>query len=162
MKRVLLCSILLIALAAGIFVSPYGLAEAQERVLASQAEEQRLAQYQNKLSTANSAIVSSVTAFNEQRAFDIYYGDVTRLQEVLLGIGGIEIQATTVVDPMDGWRDVKLYGAEDTPRAIRFDMLVEDVPTTLSVLERMELPISSIAVKYPSQLNVTFLTGGEV
>ena len=162
MRKTFIGLIFLCALAAFTVFSPKGLNAAISVVSAEAAEETKLTEYEHKLGLSRSALLGAVDNFNKIRSFDVYYGDVDKLVQIMKDIGGIEVKVVAVVDPMNNYSEVKWYEAGDEHNAIRLDLVVSDVNTTLSILERMELPIYTVDVQFPNQMSVIFLTGGEI
>ena len=162
MRKTILSGILLVLLLLGVFLSPYGMPGAAEVVNAEYAEEAKKQQYQSSLEMAENSLVSTAQSFNDIREFGVFYGDTSRINGVLQGINGVEVKELVAVDPMRAYADLGYIHAGDTPSAVRFELVVENPETALSVIETMELPVVEINISLPNTMTVIFLTGGEV
>lgn len=118
--------------------------------------------YSNALSAAENAVVSSVSAFNDQRTFDIYYGDLEGITQIFEGIAGISVQNIVEILPMEGFRDGVYYDGTSTPTAVRYELVADDLVSAMNVIVRMQLPVYSIVMSFPNTISVTFMTGGEI
>ena len=142
--------------------SRFGLLSAVDAVHREQSTKAKFETSETNLRTMSNMMVGSVESFNEARSFDIYYGDVDRIEQVVKGLSGITLEQITVVDPTNGFVDEKIYESGDTPIAVRCDVMVVDIIKSLDILAKMELPVYSVYFDGTNKLGVTFLTGGEV
>lgn len=161
MKTVIAAGVM-VGLFATAAVSPLGYPAFSAKLAEKELEEARLGTYQFNLASTQRALVESVNAYNEARTFDVYYGDVTRVYDVLANIAGISVSSITKVDPANGYVDAGVYTEGDTPLAVEVVMLTDDVASAVKVIEKMELPVYEIDWQSPNVLSVIFLTGGEV
>lgn len=161
-KKIIVSGVVTLALFATAMVSPFGLPAASAVIAEQKAEEVRRNTYAHNLDTVEGLLLNAVNEFNDSRTFDVYYGDITRLHEVLAGIAGITVSETVKVDPMNGYLDAGYIVDSDSVSAVRFMLLTDDPATAIGVLQRMQLPIYEISWQSPNSLSVTFLTGGAV
>ena len=160
-KQVFLASTT-VALIAALAVSPYGVMSARAKLEARAATRDRQNTARHNINTVTDILTSNVESFNASREFDIYYGDLDRIGEIIHGVAGVEIREVTSVDPGDYWKEVGPYVEGDKSVAIKYDLAVVDPLVALGVFEKMELPVHDIVIDYPNQMSITFLTGGEV
>ena len=159
----ILATLFLIGTCAALAVSPYSIPAAMETLDAEERIAVQEAAAQQQLSSANASLVSAVSAYNESRTFDIYYGDITKVGELLNGTAGISVKSLNAVDPMNHFQVSGPVIQDDTqPACVQCELVVEDITTALAVLERMELPVYSIYMEYPNTLTVVFMSGGDV
>lgn len=157
-----IAGIALVASIAAVTVSPIGVPAA---IKALEAEEEFILKEDianAKLQSATSSLIDSVEEFNNSRTFDLYYGDIDKLTEVLSTVAGISVKNVAIVDPMSNFQVVGYYSEGDNPSCVQFELIVESVENAMAVLERMELPVYSVYVEHPNILNVIFLSGGDL
>lgn len=162
MRKTVLSGVLFAFLLVGAIASPYGMRGAADVINEEKAEEAKEQQYQQNLSAVEKNLVSTAQAFNDSRDFGVFYGDVAKLNGVLRSINGVEVRELVVVDPMHDYAEIGFLHAEDTPAAVKFELVVENPETALNVIDTMELPVAEIDISLPNTLTVIFLTGGEV
>ena len=160
-KYILPATMLLLTTAA-VAVSPVGVPGVTKVVSEIKSEERRLENAKSNLQVIETGLMNAVREFNEGRTFDIYYGDVDKIVQLLSKLSGIEVSAVTIVDPTNNFSDVRLYTSGDTHNAVRLDLFVTDIQVAVSVIEKLQLPVYSVTAEFPSKLSVTFLTGGEL
>lgn len=161
-KKIVVSGVAALGLFAVAMVSPVGWPAASAKIEQQQLEETRRNTYEHNLDTVEGLLVNAVNTFNEERTFDVYYGDVERLHEVFAGIAGITVSEMVKVDPMNGYLDAGFVVDGDTVSAVRFVLVTDNPTTAIGVIQRMQLPVYEISWQSPNSLSVTFLTGGTV
>lgn len=161
-SRVLLSGACALSLAAIAFLSPAGLTTASAKLQEKALQETKLETYERNILTVENSLVNAVKSFNESRTFDVYYGDIARLQEVFRGIAGLEVKEVVKSDPLNNFVDDGYLVEGDTPAAVRFSLVVDDLTSALKVIKKMELPVCEITWEAPNNLSIVVLTGGEV
>ena len=159
MKRISI-GILALASVAFLFVSPYSLGKTKENY---EAFKQTVADYNasvTDLSSRTGAIQSAQSSFDSQRSFEVYYGDVEKLRQVIDGVSSVAITDISVCDPSSQFSVTGSYTEGDSPAAIRVSVTTEDTSAALKIFEKMELPVYKIHIQEPGLIEITFLTGG--
>lgn len=160
--RLIVAGLVAIASVALVFVAPNGLPAVKEMYAAEQQSYETYERAQTSLKAAETALTKTVEEYNATRGFDIYYGDIDRIIEVLEGLPGIEIFRVTVVDPMDNFGERELYQSGCEHSAIKLELAISDISAALTILDKLDIPLESVCYSHPNTLTVIFLTGGTV
>ena len=161
-SRTIISAAVTVGLFAVMMVSPVGYPAVAAKVSQKEAETARVNTYQFNLNSAKNALLESVNTYNETRVFDVYYGDISKIYDVLTSVAGITVSGITKVDPAQGYVDAGAYTEGDTPLAVEFQLLTDDASSAIRIINKMELPIYEIDWQSPNSLSVIFLTGGEL
>lgn len=159
--KVVFFGVVTVALAAVFVFSPVGVLKLTTELSSYKAEQLRRQTYENNLTAAETDYSMAKYNFEESRTFDVYYGDIARIREVLVNVAGIEVREIEEVDPSNQFLTRQLWVEGSAPEAVKFNMLVTDVDTAIGVFNQMQLPIYSISYGAPNEFSVIFLTGGE-
>ena len=116
---------MLLLTTAAVAVSPVGVPGVTKVVSEIKTEERRLENAKSNLQVIETGLMNAVKEFNEGRTFDIYYGDIDKIVQILSKLSGIEVSAVTIVDPTNNFSDVRLYTSGDTQlrRELRSDRI---------------------------------------
>lgn len=164
MIKKLILLVLAIGAAYGALLSPYSY-KANENV------PQEIKQVQMELSDAE---VNSVKAreemhnakatFDNNHSFDVAYNDLSKLSKLLSITAGISVSGMSAYDPVSQM-EIGPYDPEsgaELPAAILMKLVVDDINGGLRVVNRLELPVISLTVNEPGNIDVIFLTGGDI
>jgi len=143
-------------------ISIVGYTRAVQIISVHKAEENKALEYEERGEAANQQLYSIVDNYNNSRTFDIFYGDVGKISKLFGSLAGIKVENISWVDPLNNYVETGWYTEGDTGNAICFSLQVTDIGSTLNVLNKLELPIASLSIQYPGEIQVIFLTGGEV
>ena len=160
--RTVVAVLLTLVVVAALLFSPFSLAAAETAIATYESEKSRASTLQFNLDSIESSCSSVVAKFNDTRTFDVFYGDLERLNQILNGVGGIEILTTNVMSAEPPYDFEKIYEPSDVPSVIQYELRTSDPLATVRVLERMQLPVIELIVTFPETVTVTFMTGGVV
>ena len=97
--------------------------------------------------------------FEDNRASDIYFGDIDRLVTVLNNVATISVTGWEPFSAEDGFVAVP---SSTNFTAARISLVVDNIDLALNVIDKLELPIYSIVISEPNMIDVIFLTGNAI
>lgn len=162
MRKSIVVALIFALLLGGIVLTPYGLPGVRSIKEAELLAEETRQTAQNNLNLKQQQVVAQVQEFNDGRTFGVFYGDITKVSEVMNSISGIRVASVTNVDPSQYYAENGFYKEGDEPAAVRFDLVVEDPTTALGVIESLQMPIVEISIEYPDAVSFIALTGGDI
>lgn len=122
---------------------------------------ERVATVSFNLNSAQRSLRGAISDFTDSRSFPIAYTDVDRMVEVLKGLPGITYKGCTIVDYRNPQSELGEWYPGDKVDCVKFYLSTEDFGTALSVLKRMEIPITDVVYTDAGDLSVVVLTGGD-
>ena len=159
MKRIIYLVLLLGALYAAI-MSPYGVLKTKSKIENLSESLRFYVTTKSQVEGSKMSLAEAENNFNSQRTFEIAYSDVSRLVKVLDNVMTVTVSAVNVADPAQYFVPGSAWREGDTPEAVIVALAVDDTVSALRIIDKMELPIYSVAVTEPNIINITFLTGG--
>lgn len=161
MKRILISLIAIVAIAAAC-ISPFNIFKAMDNYNRLEVAIRQFEQSKGTIDASRSALAAAQSSFDNGRTFEVSYGDIDSLCEVLDNISSVSVSAKTNVDAQENFAPLGEYDANINPSAVKLSLVAEDTVSALNIVNRMELPIYRIFVSEPGLVDVIFLTGGGV
>lgn len=159
MKRVIYM-VMAVAVVAGVVLSPYSIIKTLSNTKELNTSLRQYVTAKAQLDSSKEFVMQAESDFNQSRTFEIGYYDVSRLVKVLNNVVTITVSSVNEADPRQNFAAGSAWSEGNESDAIAISLAVEDTASALRILEKMELPIYSIAITEPNIVTVTFLTGG--
>lgn len=162
MKRAIIALLAVASLAlVALPMSPYNILKTKENFDKLKEAQASYAEAKRSLALAEQSLLASQNTFTSGRTFEVHYGDITRLNQLLNGIAGLSVTSITGCDATNYFASTATWSPDDvsTPTGIKVSLTTEDVASTLRILNKMELPLYQISVTEPNLVDAIFLTG---
>lgn len=162
MRRPIVFGLVVISLFAALApVSPYSVLKTKESLdLARQAHQSYL-EGKALHNQTKQELQSAKAAFDTSRVFEVYYGDIVRINQLFEGISTISVASVTSCNAAEYFAPIASWSEDDGTKssAIKFSLVSDDLVAALNIINKLELPIYKLEVAEPNLLDVTFLTG---
>lgn len=159
MKRILL-ALLAVAGVVAVIASPFGVLQTKAKYEQFNSVVAGYTFAQDNFKNTQANIDTARDAFIARRTFEVDFGDVSRVVQLLNGVNTIQVSKVMCCDALNQFIQTAEWEERRTPSAVCISLSVENTVAALNVLSKMELPIYSISVVDTNAVDVIFLTGG--
>ena len=159
MNKIVMTVVAIVTLALAILLPKYGMRSSYNTYLKMQSDLSNYNSIKANVDRSQHELSAAQDAFESARQSEIYYGDVERIVSILNNLTMLSVVDT---QPYSVENYFTPAANDMYPTAYKISIVTNNLASTLSIIDRLELPVYNIQVMEPNMVDVIFLTGNPI